>query len=141
MIGVVFDLVVDSRLVGAAVAQHVDGHEPEVISVWTEVSGVCLGMAADPVQRQDERFGRVARLDAAGPDSAGVDVVLFEGNAPQISPDAGKVLCSRVAHSWISFVGASCEKRRAAGFRRRGWFLAPDGSRDPEDRGPSGWWR
>jgi len=56
----------------------------------SEVSGVRLGVAADTVQRQDKRFGRVAGLDAAGPDSAGVDIVLLEGNAPQIGTDARK---------------------------------------------------
>jgi hypothetical protein len=55
-------------------------------------------MAADAVQREDERFGGVARLDAAGSNSAGIDEVLFEGDTPQIGPDAGKTFWSFVAH-------------------------------------------
>ena len=65
-------------------AEHVDGDEPEMIGMRSEVAGVRLGVAADAVQRQNERLGRVAGLDAADPDSAGVRVVLLEGNAPQI---------------------------------------------------------
>ena len=55
-------------------------------------------MAADAMQRQDEGFGRVAQFDASGPDPAGVDVELLEGNAPQIGPDAGKILRSCFTH-------------------------------------------
>src|SRR4051812_42704614 len=94
VVGVVLDLVVDRGLVGPTVPQHVDGDEPEVIGVRAEVSGVRLRMAADTVQRKDKRLGRVARLDAAGLDSAGVDVMLLEGDAPQVGPDAGEVLGS-----------------------------------------------
>ena len=84
VVGVVLHLIVDCGLVGPTVAEHVDGDEPEMIGMRAEVSGVRLGVAADAMQRQDERLGRVAGLDAAGPDSAGVDVVLLEGNAPEI---------------------------------------------------------
>jgi hypothetical protein len=95
-------------------------------------------MAADTVQRKDERLGRVARLDAAGPNSAGVDEVLFEGNALQIGPDAGKVLWSSVAHNWISFV----DVRRKAACRwvsTERMVSAAGPLRGPEDPGPSGW--
>jgi hypothetical protein len=56
VVGVVLHLVVDRRLVGPTVAEHVYGDEPKMIGVRSEVSGVRLGVAADAVQRQDERF-------------------------------------------------------------------------------------
>src|SRR3954471_56051 len=102
--GVVLDLVVDRGLVGPTVSQHVNGNEPEAIGMRAEIPRICLCMAADTVQRQDERLGRVARLDAAGLDSGGVDVVLLEGHAPQVGPDAGEVRWSNVAHDSISLV-------------------------------------
>jgi hypothetical protein len=74
------------------VPEHVDGDEPEMIGMRSEVSGVRLGVAADAVQRQDERLRRVTGLDAAGPDSAGVDKVLLEGNPPSNRPRRSKSL-------------------------------------------------
>jgi hypothetical protein len=80
-------------------SQHVDGDEPEVIGMRAAISGVCLCVAANAMQRKDERLRRVTRLDAAGPDAAGVDVMLLEGDTPQISPDAGKVRWTCVTHN------------------------------------------
>jgi len=78
MVGVVLYLVVDRRLVGPTMSKHVDGDEPEMIGVRSEVSGICLGVTADAVQREDKRLGRVARFDTSSPDPAGVNVVLLE---------------------------------------------------------------
>ena len=60
VIGVVLHLVVDRGFIGPTVPKHVDGDEPEMIGMRPEVSGIRLGVTADAVQRQDERFRRVA---------------------------------------------------------------------------------
>jgi hypothetical protein len=92
-----------------------------MIGMWSEVSGVRLGVAADAVQRQDERLGRVTGLDAAGPDSAGVDIVLLEGNASQIGPDARKV-CRSGSLISVSLVGFQANSGVSPGVDGSGCF-------------------
>src|SRR5258707_2848912 len=93
-----------------------------MIGMRSEVSGIRLDVTADAVQCQDERLGRVAGFDATGADPGGVDVVLLEGNAPQIGPDARKVCRSSVTHDCVSLVGCQANSGVPLGFDGSGCF-------------------
>ena len=73
---VVADLQRVTRLVGVAVAEHVDGPGGEVLGVRLEVADVGLGVATRPVQQYQCRLARVARVQVAGANPAGIEVAL-----------------------------------------------------------------
>ena len=88
VVDVVRDLERMARLVGVAVAEHVDRPGGEVLGVRLEVADVGLGVAAGPVQQHQRRLARVACVQVAGAHAAGVEVALRERDALEITPDA-----------------------------------------------------
>ncbi len=131
VIGVVLDLVIDGRLVGPAVPEHVDGHEPEVLAVRAEVSRIGLGVAADPVQGQHQRLGRVARGDEARTHSIDVEEALREADPAKVRPHAREISRTLVAHQEGSvikpvFVGSIARGAGSPTALARTWSSAAD---------------
>ncbi|EUA25445.1 hypothetical protein I548_3531 [Mycobacterium intracellulare] len=77
-----------ARLVGVAVAQHVDRPGPEMIRMGGQVAHVGLGVTAGSVQQNQHRLAGVPGPQVAGPYSSGVEVALLKRDALEIAPDA-----------------------------------------------------
>ena len=110
----VLDIVADfqrvARLVGVAVAQHVDRPGPEVLRVRRQVADVGLGVATGSVQQHQHRLAGIAGAQIAGPDSPGVEVALLKRDALEIAPYAlelrhGSSLASRVGGNLVLVLG------------------------------------
>jgi hypothetical protein len=67
------DVVIERRLAGIAMADHIDGVDMEMFGVRLDVAHIGFEMAAGAVQQQQRVVLVVSRLETAGWHAGGVD--------------------------------------------------------------------
>src|SRR3954468_7597912 len=77
-----------ARLVGVAVAEHVDRPGGEVFGMRLQVADIRLGVTAGPVQEHQRRPAWIASVKVARAHSPCVEVALRERDALEVAPDA-----------------------------------------------------